>query len=1168
MDWVLLLVALGVLGVFVAGLLVLVRRHRSAVAKPQHTSAEKTIELETQVRDGTTIAELPPPPPAAPAPPRRSLRRRFFTAGLVSFTLFALALGGFLLYARLTENAPARYLVLVAAFDDGGDGSTGRIIAQDLVGQITQQSRGAIRAETIAQRPADAEQALRLARSRGADLLIWGEVEPGGMLDDTSLRPRLIYTPNGLYAPDGWDGYRGRFVMPRSFQISAEPINGQAVLVPLIVALYDYSLGNTDAAYQRISRLVENYPAIDGPLPSAIRGNVLWARGFYGPAADAYRQALAQPGDDQARLANNLFAILVDAGSPDSLTAFAEAVRLLNGHDMGELRMNIGALALREQRADDAVIALEQARNLQAANAPLLLAIAAAYRDSGRLSLAEAALDDAQAQITADLAGIPERYRPMARLTLGANLAEQRALLDLARTLGAQGQISWEIEVAAQPDPNQLGAARDALRRASETTAQAVAGWRQRATSDNAALSGTGQTATGQAERAEQSALRQRYYQAQVETELARLRGPQATSVLGRLIAGLFSAGPAVNDNLAQLRDLDELRPNSLTTLAALGRALRIDGQLDAADQTYDRVVSSAPQLPEGYFGKAMTALDRGDRDAAIQLLNTAIERNGAFFPARVVLARIAESIGDWPTAITQRRALADLRPGAVSAVALAQDLRKSGPTGFAEASQVLLPLSSTNADAAIELARLYNDSNQPTEAIGAYLGALELAPSSTVAAFELGETYVRQGDLERAEQYLRDALRYDQNNVDARLALAALYHGPLNDPAAARDEYNAALSQGVRSFTQLVAIGDAAMDRGDANQAISAYERALSQRPDDVPLLHKLARAYLATNRLEAAAQHEERTITLTNTTGEQPLIAIRAEAFVTLGDIARRRGDPGAATNYYNQALGLNPQLISGIIGLGQAAVGQGNWGVALGYFEQAAAQPGGGDNASAQFWLGEGLLRNGNLPRAIEVYRRAIALKADFPEAYLGLAQAQHAQPTPESRAAALLSVEQALSLRPAYAEALLFHGKLLQELGRLEEASSAYDASIRANDRIPETYFRRGVLAIGMENYDSAISDLGQATRLQPNFPEAFYWLGRAYYAEGRLESAASALRQAIALNGGYIDAIFYSGLVAEDLGQRADAISAYQTVIQLDPAGDWGARAHVQLDRML
>ncbi|NTV63368.1 MAG: tetratricopeptide repeat protein, partial [Oscillochloris sp.] len=906
MDLRLTLLVLTALAIgLLVSVLVLRRRRKGALAKP--TAGERKGAAVASSAGGE-MADL------SARPKRR--RGGITPAGLavIVLPLLILAAGGWFVVSQLNARSTDRFLVLVAPFDDGSDGQTGRNVAQELVRQIAQQPGAQIIVRMAERRPTTPEEAQSIADTEQSDVLIWGVVEPGAMLDSQSLSPQLMYTPNGAYAPNGWVGYQGRFAMPKSYTLASEPINGQVVLPTLVVALFDYGLGQPDRAGATLDRLVSDYPALTNPLPQALLGNIYWARGSYGEAADAYRRALAEPSVDQALLANNLGAILLDAGDAGVLSAFAEAVRLLDGNDLGELRYNLGMLALNDQRPGDAMVDLEQARNLLPANTSLLLSLTAAYRESGRLGSADDALAAAQKQAEVDVRAVPEIYRAMIDQHYKAAINEQRGMLGLAGSLNAQGPLVWELEIAAPLPEQAVSDQRNQLSSAVEASEQVSGRWHQRSASDSATDLDAGQVAAGQADRAESAARRQRYELALLDAELTRARSEKPSSAINQLLNALFSVSTPIGESLSLLDSLAQRDPDSPAILIAQARALRVNGQLNDADRVYDRVVQVAAQRPEGYFGKAMIARDRSDYTAAAQLLRMAIERNGAFFPARVELALIDQQSGNLSEAIEQLRAVSVQRPGPTSAIPLAQALRLSGPDGYAEAEQVLQPLRTASAAAAIELGRLYNDAGHGDAAIAAYRDALKVERRNTIASFELGERLVAAGDLKGAEQALRDALSFDDTNTAARLALARLYDGPLAQPAQADKEYGVALSQGVNDFNTLIVIGDTALANQNPNQAIEAYTRAARLDPNSALANYKLAVVYLSTNRLQSAADAAQLAI---NQIGESSDPALRAQALVVLGDVARNRGDLARASDLYDQAQKIAPQMIAAQLG-----------------------------------------------------------------------------------------------------------------------------------------------------------------------------------------------------------------------------------------------------------
>ncbi|NCC30477.1 MAG: tetratricopeptide repeat protein [Chloroflexia bacterium] len=1158
MDTLVLLVLLGLLTVVgaVVTTLLIVRRRRTDDVQPSTPHAEPgtadaTAREARGARRGKRMARF--------RTYLRSLSRR---QALVLALIVGLIIvsGGYLLVQDRLVSRADRFIVVVAPFDDGGDGTTGASVASELVRVLQGAGQRAIVARVARQRPTDPVEALALAVDAEADLLIWGQVEAGSLLDQAALRPFLIYTPTGIYGPNAWDGYLSRFTLPRSYILTTEAINGQAVLAPLVVALYDYAMGEPERALTRLDQLQKDYPALETPLIYALRGNIFWARGLADEAASQYRQALALPGHEQALLANNLGAILFDGGNPEALAAYAEAVRQLDGRDLGELRVNLALLAFREQRPADAVVELEQARNLLPDSAPLLLELTTGYRETGQLQAAATALEEAEDRMRQDTRLVPTPLRVMFNYRHEARVYEAQALLALARQLESRGALIWELEIAPVQPVRALQQILTKLQRAVEASEAESIQWRRYAVTEAAAFPGTGLLASAQAVGSERNRDRQRYYYALVHGEIERTTLNERVGFL----AALFGTGASRSTSLAVLDELDQRHPNIPAVVNALGRMYRLQGQQGRADERYAQAIQLASQQPEGYFGRGMVAFERGEEDTAANFFHEALVRNRAFFPSHVALAQLAEARGDWATALTHYAALQELRPGSLTTISYARLLRLSGPDSWAKAEAELLGLSTTNAMAAIELARLYNDAGHPERARDIYRDALRLERRNSTAAFELGETLMQLGDYTGAEQALRDALRFDSTNLDARLVLADLYHGPLNDPARADREYEAILEQGLRDPEALERIGDAFMAHGTYDQAITAYREALAAQPGVAQVHFKLGKAYAARGRLVAAIGEQERVLELTAGSPDSALGELRVQAMIALGDLHRRSNNLSLASEFYTQASRLDPNRVNAQLGLGLIAVAQDNWGFAQSYFEAAAALPDGPTDAHAQFWMGESLLRRGDFYGAAERYNRALALDPGFAEAYLGLAQTRHAQ---GESSLALEIVNQGLAQRPAYAEALLFKGKLLQEQQRHKEAMNAYNQSIAANNTIAETFYRRGVLALQQNDEEQALSDLNRAIQLEANFPDAAYWLGRAYYAQGRYAAAANAFDQALTYRPDFVEAMFYRGLVAEAMGNTAEAIRAYRTVIQLDASSDFAARARVQLDRL-
>jgi len=1082
---------------------------------------------------------------------------------IIGLTLLGMGLIALLwLLPQMLRRPPEGVLhVVIASFNDA-DGRTGAQVADELAAVLQQAGDSRIQVERVNVQPADAQAALQEARRREADLLIWGQVSPGAMLNSPTMQPQLIYTPAGWHMPNLWFNYQGRFAMPRSFALSDQPINGQAVLPRLLAALAEYHLGNPDLAADQLGNLLADYP-LNAALPRALRGNVFWARGMFDAAQAEYGQALARPVDEQAALTSNLAAIQLDAGNPAYRDSLNAAIGLLDGRDLGALRYNLGLAELREGRLAAAAVEFEQARNLLPPNAAILLTITDVYRDLGYLDAASDSLAAAEARWPLDLAGVPAEYRELLRRRLLAGLTEQRGLLLMARQFAARGPLHWELEVAPPQPVADLDAARDTLRDAGNISSALINDWLQFANARGSVVPESEPIAVRQVQMAREMHNRHRYSFALALIEQARPSLNQPPGVLEGILGALFGNGTPMDEAVRLLRDevLQEA-PSYAPAMIALGRTMRLQNLLADANAQYDAIIALAPNRPDSFFGKADLARRNNDPALARGFLEQAIARNATYYPAYFMLAEIAEQQNDWPTVIASRRRLAELLPNPVNTIDLARALHAGG--GSAEAEALLLPLAEQgSALAYLELARIYRATDRPEPAFAAFEHALERDPASVEAGFEFGTSLAAAGRYDEAAAQLSYALRNAPENDRLRLAYADVLRQQ-GRTAAANEQYRRLADNSTLGVDELIAVGDALAANGDP-AAAAAYQQALERDPAHIKALQRVAHARFAQNNPAGAALAAQQVVTLGNTMpGEEPRI-LRASAIALQGDIARRNGDPDQARALYNQALSVDPVQTEARLGLGMLAVDAGNWTMALAEFEQAASYPSGVFNPLAHFWVGEARLRLGNYPSAVAAYSRALALDPDFAAAHFGLAQTFYAQGLPE---AALERVKRALDIRPDYAEALLFQGERLQERGDTDAALAAYDAAIGADNEIAQIFFRRGLIFMQRDAHEQAMGDLERAVELQPNFPEAQYWLGRAYLAQERNEQALTALQRAVALQqGNYPEARYYQGLTEESLGRIDAALASYWAVVQNDPGGNWGERAQVELERL-
>jgi tetratricopeptide (TPR) repeat protein len=766
-QWIPLALLVLVLVVFIGGVLAVPyyfwRQHRQQ--NDESASPSRIIEMVIRKSGGTFIASSQEQEKRDRSQARRhNLLRHWRPALLLVGLVGGVALVGLwlipLIQSRLLVD---RFVVLVAPFSDEGNGQPVASISDALVRVLEDETEADIVVRQYDNSPASPAEARQIAATNNADLLIWGEVQSGGFLNDMTLLPRLTYAPTGVYAPHAWMSYRGRFHMEDTYRLAHAGyyINGQAVLPPLVDALASYSTGNPDQAYLQLGTLLADYPGtLDPTLLRMLRGNVLWARGNYAEAAEEYR-VLGAPEAGPPALAVNLSTIMLDQGMqdtdmlPDALAALNMALPGLEGAAAGTVRYNLGLRALYADDLPEAVAQLDEARALLPDNAELLFALSEAYRESGQLAAAATTLDEAERQINAHLDLVPEGLREPAHRYLQSVHLEQASVLRLSRLVGARGRLAWELYVVPPLPTDEMQPIIDDLRDAATLSHEAMVGWQRQSTTDavgrNVLASQAGGSmpaemelglaALGQRQRVEDQRAHQHYYLAQSLIEEGRTTHRETPGTFEQLWGWAASDERPLVEARSILNEQGNAAPRSLRAHLADARSLLLHSQmpdgdaemLNQADMLYEQAIQQEPWRPEGFYGRGQVAWLRGDRPTTERLMLQALERDTTFFPARLVLIDFARQDGDWNSVLIHLRTIQQQYNDYEVRLALASTLREAANAGADdarelrnEAEQRLEALTQPTAGSGperarawVELGRLYIDRNQEDRARG-----------------------------------------------------------------------------------------------------------------------------------------------------------------------------------------------------------------------------------------------------------------------------------------------------------------------------------------------------------------------------------------------------------------------------------------------------------------
>lgn len=1201
------------LAIFLTGLLAVVRYIRQQQRTPPAASPEHTprptansaiIDLKAYEIEGNTVAEPVAgqkqsrlryiPRAIRRAAPRTlpriplALKRRQMLVIAVGATLAALG-GIYFAFTSLPEIQRMwradQFVVVVAPFDDGTDGSTGAAVARELKQVLEASTHPSVSVIGTRLRPANEQQARELAHAYAADVLIWGYTNPGETLNRAAMLPRITFQPSGQHTPYGWADFTTRLEQPVSYPLAITPINGRTILPTLIDAMYRYSKDNPDQAYIELGVLLDTYP-LHPALPHTLRGNVNWARGQFAEAATEYRAALRQASPEQARIAHNLWVALLDAGdTTNAAIAFNQATMLAGTTPLPALHINLGQQALAERRAGDARKELDTALRIlkqyqQDPTTGFWVTMARACRETGDLACATNAVNRGERRRGWEVGLTTANFRRRLNLHLEAALQQERGLIALTRLTSAPGRLLWSLEASRPLPANDLRPSGERLQSAVQRAEERLRLWDRAAAARAAEFSEFGANEagiitveTGQQRRA---AADLRVIEANYALHLVEADRAVRDQSRG-IFAAMWNSAFQVAAPLTEARRIftRQLEANADDPVALLGdaRALRVrnngEPDLSTADQHYNRLIELLPTRPEPVHGKGAVALLRGDRNTARQFFLQALQLDNDFFPAHAALMRLELDEANYAGAIEHLRVLVRLYPRPQYILALASALRELGPANYPEAVAVLDPLlQEPHAGAWTELGRIRRDTGQIEQALDIFATALDLRQGtySAEAMLEMGLLQIQQGTHNAAERNLLNAVNKgnERTQLYAHLALSNLYTTIRNDYRAALPHFEAVINTDTTDVTALIEISDQLRRMGETNSAFDALARARRVQPDNPDILVRLAQIQLDLNNRAAAEGDARQVLNLTND-GRLPWQ--RSTAQIVLGDLRRLQGDFAGALEWYEQARATDPNNTAAYIAQGLVYVGQDNWAVASGYFEQAVNLPRGQGDPLAHFWYAEALLRQGNPTLAITHYQQAIALQGalPLPAAWLGMAQAYLAL---GNTTAAADSIAVALEQDPTYTEAWLFKGKLAEAASDTNAALKAYNTVIDQNRNFAEAFLRRGLISMERSEYSAAVRDFEQVTILQPDNPTAHYWLGRARLANGDLPLAIRNLQRATELSDDtLLAAQLYQALAIEQVGDREQAINLLLDILQTTDDPTISTRAREELLRI-
>ena len=159
-------------------------------------------------------------------------------------------------------------------------------------------------------------------------------------------------------------------------------------------------------------------------------------------------------------------------------------------------------------------------------------------------------------------------------------------------------------------------------------------------------------------------------------------------------------------------------------------------------------------------------------------------------------------------------------------------------------------------------------------------------------------------------------------------------------------------------------------------------------------------------------------------------------------------------------------------------------------------------------------------GPIDSAIECFKKAIALKLDYAEAYynLGVAYQKNSQINE-----ALNVYEKAVELKHTYPQAHNNIGLINMNLGNLDSAVTSLEWALAYSPNYAEAYNNLGAVFQELTLYQEAMEQYEKATSINPNYALAFNNLGISSETMGLRDKAKINYNQAITIDSSYAEA---------------------------------------------
>ncbi len=566
--------------------------------------------------------------------------------------------------------------------------------------------------------------------------------------------------------------------------------------------------------------------------------------------------------------------------------------------------------------------------------------------------------------------------------------------------------------------------------------------------------------------------------------------------------------------------------------------------------------------------------------------------------------------------------------------------------------SNALSAADENKADGLIDQAVQKQTSGDIPGAIDLYKQAEVIAPNNARLYTNLGTAYQQSENYREAQDAYQKGYNLDKKNEVGDLYLIgnieenygqganALVHYKQYLAQVPTGQYAQAAASRVKALTANIAdvqhlktaeqMKTAAAAQDDYNQAVQAqqnnklddaitlYQKAIAEAPNESAYPYALGTAYQAKNDMDNAIASYEKALALAPKNPDYKKVYLAAKqlkAGPIMDEAVKKHtaGDIAGAIPLYEQALSINPDYARGWTNLASAYQAAGNFQKAIDAYSKAYSLDNKGE-VDDLYFVGQ-LDENANQGRkALQDYERYLA--AAPRGQYVNDAKSRWStlKGNPNQTQKILTAADQS---KLSEASSIYDQAIKLQQANKLDEALEMYKKAIAAQPNESSYYYGIGTCYMAKNDLGQAVVNIKKAISLNPQEPSfkqalkqvnqaqaapliesaikkqttadkagkydlsgaitdyeaalkidddanTYLNLGTAYQANNNLVKAAEEYKRALQLDPSLADAHYYLGTIYDTNGQKPQAISEYQKYLKTAPNGTNVADARSRL----